>query len=101
MPCEHKEGYQVRDWAPVAVGEGNWDLVRGRRRSCFGGGGEQARCRQLEPPFTCFGQASEQGSGAQGGPGLAASFAQRNGKPRQALRMYAHVPPSLDVDVWM
>lgn len=28
----------------------------------------------------------------KGGPGLAASFAQRNGKPRQALRMYAHVP---------
>lgn len=81
--------------ARLGAGRRPGGILRGRRNSWFGGGGEQARSH-LHMLWTGIRTGF---LGGKGGPGLAAFFfSQRNGKPHQAFKMmYAHVPSAVDV----
>lgn len=69
---------------------------RQEENSCFGGGGEQAR-GSLSHLSHALDRHQNRVLEGKGGPGLAASFAQRNGKPRQAQ----DVCSCTSLDLWM
>lgn len=75
-----RKGHAEHDWTPVDVGGGNSDKADGQDEQLLccpegeRGGGWPASSK---PFFTCFGQASEQGSGARGAPAWQLSFSPR------------------------